>query len=111
VLETNISAKDRQRYLPPLTLQILLETAFQVNQISREHPLRLQINSLPNGWLEITNNIQKKFTGDTTVLSGLDNITNKYRLLCKECVTVVENLTGRTVQIPLMDNPDNTCKQ
>lgn len=109
VLEINISEEDRRRYLPPLTLQILLETAFQVNQISRENPLRLKINSLKNGWLEISNNIQKKFTDDPADLSGLENITNKYRLLCKECVSVTENPAGRMVQIPLMDNPENTC--
>ena len=109
ILETNISEKDRHRYLPPLTLQILLETAFQVNQISRDNPLRLHISSLENGWLEISNNIQKKFTDDVPVQTGLENITNKYRLLCKECVSVSENSAGRVVQIPLMDNPENTC--
>ena len=108
-LETNISQQDLQRYLPPLTLQILLETAFQVNMISREHPLKIHINSLPNGWLEISNNIQKKFSDDSTALTGLENIISKYKLLCQQCVSVTEGPSGRTVQIPLMNNPEIHC--
>ncbi len=108
-LETNILEEDLQRFLPPLTLQILLETAFQVNMISRDHPLKLQIKSLPNGWLEISNNIQKKFSDDSAALEGLENITNKYRLLCQQCVSITEGPAGRTIQIPLMDHPENYC--
>jgi sensor histidine kinase YesM len=109
ILETNISEEDRHRYLPPLTLQILLETAFQVNMISRDHPLKLKIKSLDNGWLEISNNIQKKFSDENSALTGLENIVSKYRLLCQQCVSVAEGPSGRTVQIPLMDNPENNC--
>ena len=108
-LETNIAQEDLQKYLPPLTLQILLETAFQVNMISRDHPLKLQINSLPNGWLEITNNIQKKFSDDSAALEGLENVISKYRLLCQQCVSVQEGPSGRTVQIPLLNHPENKC--
>ncbi|HUR11805.1 MAG TPA: histidine kinase [Flavitalea sp.] len=104
--QTNIRESDMQRFLPPLTLQILLENAFQLNMISRENPLTVEISSLENGWLQVKNNIQKKLVDDSGIVAGVENIRNKYRLLCRQSVVIRETPSGRTIQIPLLDNAE-----
>jgi two-component system LytT family sensor kinase len=53
----NIEASDeaRKKYLPPLTLQIILESAFSENMISKDQPLSIEIITLNNEWLQIKN--------------------------------------------------------
>lgn len=105
-LQLNITKEDRNKLLPPLTLQILFENAFQLNMISKEQPLRIDISSTEKGWLEIKNSVQKKVTDEEASNSGLDNIGNKYRLLCQQCISIKENSTDRTVRIPLLNKEE-----
>lgn len=104
-IQVTIDIADEQRELmiPPLTLQMLFENAFNLNTISKDHPLRISIRSMSDGWLEVKNNIQAKLTSDVQAnKEGLDNIINKFRLLCQQNVTIEENATHRTIRLPLI---------
>ena len=105
-LKVDINKNDRKKLLPPLTLQILFENAFQLNMISKDQPLKIHISSVETDWLEIRNTIQKKVTEDEVSSSGLENIGNKYRLLCQQCISINENNRVRTVRIPLLSKAE-----
>ncbi len=103
ILTTDIADEQRELMIPPLTLQILFENAFNLNSISKEKPLRVSIRSLEDGWLEIKNNIQAKLGSDDQAhMEGLDNIINKFRLLCQQTVTIDDSATHRTIRLPLI---------
>jgi two-component system, LytTR family, sensor kinase len=103
VLTMDIADEQRELMIPPLTLQILFENAFNLNSISKEQPLRISIRSMKEGWLEIKNNIQAKLGGDEQAhMEGLDNIINKFRLLCQQTVTIEDSATHRAIRLPLI---------
>lgn len=103
VLTTDVADEQRSLLIPPLTLQILFENAFSLNSISKERPLEISIRLLPDGWLEIKNNIQAKIGGEEQEnMEGLDNIINKFRLLCQQTVTIEDSATHRIIRLPLI---------
>jgi two-component system LytT family sensor kinase len=103
VLTTDIADEQRGLMIPPLTLQVLFENAFNLNSISKEQPLRVSIRSQQDGWLEIKNNIQAKLGGDDQAhMEGLDNIINKFRLLCQQTVTIEDSAMHRVIRLPLI---------
>lgn len=104
-IQVTIDIADEQRELmiPPLTLQMLFENAFNLNTISKDHPLRISIRSMKDGWLEIKNNIQAKLGSDVQAnKEGMDNIINKFRLLCQQTVTIEDSATHRSIRLPLI---------
>ena len=105
-LQLDINEEDRNKLLPPLTLQILFENSFHLNMISKDQPLRINISSKEKGWLEIKNNVQKKLTDEVPNTSGINNIGNKYRLLCQQCISINENNNLRAVRIPLLSKEE-----
>ena len=50
----------RERLLPPLTLQMLVENAVKHNVISVSRPLFVRITATSDGWLHVVNNLQRK---------------------------------------------------
>jgi two-component system LytT family sensor kinase len=107
VLTTDIADEQRELMIPPLTLQMLFENAFNLNTISKEHPLRISIRSVEDGWLEVKNNIQAKLGSDVqTNKEGLDNIINKFRLLCQQTVTIEESASHRVIRLPLINKEE-----
>jgi two-component system LytT family sensor kinase len=99
----DVPAEQRERQIPPLTLQFLFEHAFNRNMISKERPLIIEIRSLSCDWLEVKNNIQEKVGADDHAhKEGLENIVNKFRLLCQQTVNIEDSGTHRIVRIPLI---------
>ncbi|WP_295117098.1 histidine kinase [uncultured Chitinophaga sp.] len=103
-METNITPSAAAQMLPPLTLQMLLESSYQLNAMSKEQPLTIHINSLPNGWLEIRNNLQPKL-GEITeeTDAGIDNVINKFRLLCHREIVITSTEQERVILLPLIN--------
>lgn len=82
--ETDISDESFQKYIPPLTLETLVENAIKHNIIDAETPLHIKLSS-QNGHLIVENNIQPR--NETEVQSnhiGLQNLTEKFQILKTE---------------------------
>ncbi|HRQ19117.1 MAG TPA: histidine kinase, partial [Agriterribacter sp.] len=102
-LTTNIEEADTLKCLPPLTLQVIIETAFTQNTVSKNAPLRIAIRSAGENMLEIKNNIQPKtITEEMNYEAGLDNLVNKYRLLVQLPVTIEDTVAERSIKLPLI---------
>lgn len=105
-INLDLQVKDEQLNLqmPPLTLQLLVENTFTANTISKEQPLNIRISSLGERWLQIQHNLQQKIriSIPESEPAGLDNIINKYRLLCRQAVAIRQTETQRIIHIPLL---------
>jgi LytS/YehU family sensor histidine kinase len=103
-LQVDVPEAMKERLLPPLTLQILVENAVKHNVISSYRPLLVQITAGPDGWLHVVNNLQRKIQQVPGSRLGLVNITEKFKLLKQSEPRISETITEFRVSIPLMDS-------
>jgi hypothetical protein len=102
-LYTNISDEDKSKWVPPLTLQVIIENAVSQNAFSKTAPLVVSIHSGVDDDLVIRNNIQPKIVTEVMDYeSGLDNLVNKYRLLNHTSISIEELNTERVIRLPLI---------
>ncbi len=107
-IRVNVESRYRTMMIAPLTVQILLENALNLNRINKETPLYIEICVNEKGWLQIRNNIQKKIRKEqATDDSGLENICNKYKLLCHQSVIIHESASERIIEIPLINETES----
>ena len=78
-LEINIAEELMKSFIPPMTLQILIENAVKHNVISKDKPLKIKIYSAKNEIIA-ENNLQPKKTREVSTGIGLENISKRYRL-------------------------------
>lgn len=99
-IEVPEAARDRYA-IAPLTLQLLVENAVKHNRLSEEEPLRVSI-ALEGDWLRVANRIQPRPDREESTGIGLQNITNRYRLLTDRSVWVGEQDDEFVVKLPLL---------
>jgi LytS/YehU family sensor histidine kinase len=87
--------------IPPLTLQMILENSLSNNAVGRSNPLIVSI-CVCNGWIEVRNNIQPKINNAEENTEVIENIKNKFRLLCQQEVSVTEKGNERLIRLPLI---------
>jgi sensor histidine kinase YesM len=80
LVEKQIEASCINYYLPPLSLQLLVENAIKHNEVSKTHPLTIKIVS--NGeYIAVTNNLKLKFIKQDSPGIGLKNLKERYHHL------------------------------
>lgn len=93
---------EEEYYLPPLSLQLLLENAIKHNVISEQQPLRITISKEGNK-LIVSNNLQPKTKAEPDSCGvGLKNILRRYSFLCKETPTIQRTKDEFKVELPLI---------
>lgn len=91
--------------LPPLTLQLLLENAVKHNIVSAEKPLVIRFDTSPNGWLTVSNTLQRKAVNRAnSTQKGLLNILSKYQLLGQPTPKVEETVDAFIIMLPLIED-------
>jgi hypothetical protein len=90
----------------PLSLQLLLENAVKHNVVSSSKPLVLRIFE-GEGELIIENNVNPKEAIGKSTKVGLQNITDRYRLLTKRSVSIINDKVTFKVSLPLLTKNNN----
>lgn len=102
VTRIDISEDAWQKKLPPASLQLLIENAVKHNVATTENPLSISICTNEDGWLTVSNSLQKRNLVRNSLGSGLRNIMERYQLLAGLNIIVEETGTRFTVRIPLI---------
>ncbi len=108
-LALNISIPEEQKkliFIPPLTLQLLIENAIKHNAVSKETPLEIMVYLEGRDKLVIKNNINAKITREPGTGTGLQNIVKRYNLLSSETVSVLNDGINFTVILPVLNKTD-----
>lgn len=90
------------RQIVPVTIQILIENAIKHNTISEARPLTVTINT-NDGYLTITNPVQRKRQVETANGQGLDNLKLLYSYLESRPVEIAEKDSVFRVRVPLLE--------
>ncbi len=100
-MQIDPALKDKE--IPSLTLQLLVENAVKHNVISKQHPMQIDIFSNPEGWITVENNLNKKVrpVSESTGI-GLSYIRNKYALMKRVDIIIEETAGKYKVAIPVL---------
>lgn len=90
-------------FLPPLTLQLLVENAVKHNQLQKDAPLHIQLQSLPNNQLIVRNNVFLKNGKTESTGMGLYSINTRYKILNKPGLIIDKTDSEFAVTIPLIN--------
>jgi hypothetical protein len=102
-LDNQVEPELLKSRIPPLTLQILVENAIKHNRATEKEPLHIGLKTDAEKMiLEVRNNRQEKKT-TFSAGTGLNNLSDRYRLLSGKTIKITETETEFAVQIPLLD--------
>lgn len=98
----DIPQSARAKYVPSLSLQVLLENAVKHNAFDEKHPLQIQID-MDGDRIVLRNNRRKKDMASHSTKKGLKNIESRYELLGKSGFAVESGEDFFSVALPLID--------
>ncbi|WP_338871947.1 histidine kinase [Spirosoma sp. SC4-14] len=88
-------------WLPPLTLQLLIENALRHNLLLVDQPLTICINTTSDGHLEVSNRIQRKKLKVPTQLGGLALLATRFDSLDLPRPVIEDDGHQFVVRVPL----------
>ena len=98
----NITRESLHQFIPPLSLQVILENIIYTNALNKKQPLQIQIDYDKDNHLLITHSLHEKIiVQNLNVDEGLDNLFRKYNLLNAEGMQIAESGGMRTIVLPL----------
>lgn len=99
--DARIDVTDRQGRVAPLTLQMLVENALKHNEVSKSHPLVIEVFQ-QNEHVVVRNNIQAKTSVGESSGVGLENIRGRYQFLSDKPIEISRNDEHFTVKVPIV---------
>lgn len=86
--------------LPALSIQPLIENAVKHNTITTAQPMNITI-SAGEGHIVVSNPIRPKIEPEKGTGIGLDNLANRYELICGSKITVEQTEGNFVVKLPI----------
>jgi len=95
-------AEDCQNcFVPPLSLQILVENAIKHNSFDETEPLNINI-LLVNGYIVISNNLMPSPTKSDSLKIGLNNLKKRYSQVTDKKISIDKGSTEFVVKLPII---------
>lgn len=107
-MEINIPSSLLDTWIPPMTLQLLVENAVKHNAISPEQPLLVYLGAKDNTHLLIYNTKTQTLRPANSFRVGLENIHKRYRFFTGEPVRVTDGEKFQ-VQLPVLRSHPETA--
>jgi hypothetical protein len=99
-----LAPASKNKLLPPLTLQMLIENAIKHNMITESQPLKIELMEGAYSYLVVRNTMHTKMSGKTEGTgSGLTNIKQRYSHFTDLPVLIEKTETHFEVHIPLLE--------
>lgn len=100
--EVNVDPHSKVLYMPPMTIQILVENALKHNKVSKTNPLQIRIYNNSEHELAVENTLQLiEKTLESSGL-GLKNVIRRYNLISNKTPAIVKDSATFKVIIPLL---------
>ena len=96
-----IAESEMNKKLPKMSIQLLIENAVKHNEISNRHPLSIEVRT-KNDSIEVSNRLQLRRGTVSSTGIGLSNLSNRYKLLYKKDIEIIETDNTFTVVLPLI---------
>ncbi len=102
-LISNLTEQQKIEYfIPPLTLQLLMENAIKHNAVSKETRLIISLEITASEYLLVKNNIHLRHSKQEGAGMGLQNIVNRYNLLSSKKILITNDEKYFIVSLPLL---------
>ena len=87
--------------IPPISLQALIENAIKHNDFSDKAPLKIQV-SVSSNYIVVKNAIHLKTHTVPSSKIGLNNLSNRYKLITNKHVIVENSINFFSVKLPVL---------
>ncbi len=93
-------------FAPIFSIQLLVENAIKHNSLTNEKPLKIDV-TCNSGYISVSNNRQIKLTSETSTGVGLKNLSERYKILSGEDITITESEKEFCVKIKILTNENS----
>jgi len=100
-LTVSIDEKLYETYIPPFTLQLLIENCIKHNIVSLERPLQIKVYS-EKDFIIVQNKVQLKRTPEVSTGMGLENINQRYLHLLDKKIDIQPGDAFFTIKLPVI---------
>ena len=100
-IEKQIEARLLDRKVPPFCLQLVIENALKHNVVSESQPLELRIFT-EGEEIVVENNLQPRNSPADSTRIGLQNLSERYRLLADMSPVFTKSTDTYTARLPLL---------
>ena len=103
IIDSKVDIKLKNKMIPPMALQTLVENTIKHNKLSVKAPLKVEIYNEGDTYLVVKNNIQKKNIkpgnpGET----GLHNLNKRFSYVTDHKMEVIDDGQHFVVKLPLL---------
>ena len=88
-------------YIPPASLQLLIENAIKHNKFTADNPLRIKLFNDEERMI-VSNNINMRDDMENSTKQGLDNLSGRYSHFCEKPVEIKQTDSDFMVSIPIL---------
>jgi two-component system LytT family sensor kinase len=100
-LSIDIAPDHHRTWIPPFTLQLLVENCIKHNIVSLERPLPIRLYS-ENDCIVVENKLQLKRTSESSTGMGLENISQRYMHLIDKKIEIQASETLFVIKLPVI---------
>lgn len=97
----DINPDDMPKFIPPMSLQLLIENAVKHNAVLPDDPLVINILT-DHCILIVSNNLKPRVSCNPGIGIGLKNLSKKYEIIAGTDISVLKDSNTFTVKLPLL---------
>ncbi|MFM2388369.1 MAG: hypothetical protein RL660_3126 [Bacteroidota bacterium] len=97
----DVPISQRQKHIPMLALQTLVENIFKHNQFTEKHKLHFSITCTEDAL--VVSNVKMPVKTSENNNTGLQNLDKRCMLICGKAITIEDTDSNFTVKIPLIN--------
>ena len=97
----NMEINRDETFIPPFTLQLIIENCIKHNIVSLEKPLHIRIYR-EQDYLIVENNLQEKKISEPSIGLGIKNINQRYLHLSEKEIIILKTDDTFTIKLPLL---------